>query len=247
MIQKLTRFRSSSGGLPKGRPGRYAKPTALIAMALIVGIAAVALPRQRTANAATLLPPGFDRHNGAGFCPVTTHLINTQDDPAPRDAGPFPAVEGKHSEVLKIMVIPQAQMEPVWSADMTVGKTKGVGLTYMGYIPRTSDRDDFEGRLDDITFFHDGVDFIILGIFQQELGDSFQQLVLNTNAALPNDLTFAAGDDRFALAKAVHFGTRHNIHIWSLNKRLDWAERQVVPVGLLEPSVPKLDPGLICH
>ena len=225
MILILTNIRSESLRSPAGRRRVSAKLTGLVALALVVGISTVAVPRHRTADAAQLTP-GIDRNNPVGFCPVNPDFINVPDNPAPRDAGSGYAAHDNQTETVIIMVTPEAQVEPVRSADMTVGMTRESDVTYMGCIPGDADDDDFEGSLNDIASTHNGEDFTVpglfqLGLFQRQVGNGFRELALNTDAELPEDLMFHAGDDRFALAKAVNFGANHNIHTCTLNRSLN--------------------------
>ena len=123
----------------------------------------------------------------------------------------------------------QADAELIWSADMTVGRASDSILAYTGYLP---DLNPPEGHLDNREFRYNDVDYTILGIFQQEFGESVKQLVFNADQPLPDDLIFKAGDMRFPLHKAADLGSRRNIHAWTLETALDWSEGQTIPLSL---------------
>ena len=247
MIMTRTKFRFQGMRIQNGRKGHAAKPTALIALALIMGIATILVPRYQTVDAATELSTGPAGGNAGIFCPFDTDFINNPDEPTSWEVRRSIDAEGVQPEILGTVVMPGTQMDLVWLADMTVGMAQDADVTYTGYIPGASGGDDFEGSLNNVSFVHDGVEYTILGLFQQQVDNSIRQLVLNSDVALPDDLTFEAGDDRFALAKAVNFGANGNIHTWPLGEDLNWSEGQVMPVSLMEPSEQPTTPFPICH
>ena len=78
----------------------------------------------------------------------------------------------------------------VWSASMTVGQVTDSTTTYTGYVPSLTPP---VGELDHTDFTHHGARYSVENLFQQEFAERVYQLVLNTDARLPNDLILKVG------------------------------------------------------
>ncbi len=122
-------------------------------------------------------------------------------------------------------------IETVWSAKMTVGRASDSIRSYTGYLPTLSPS---EGALDATEFTYNDVQYTILGIYQQEFGESFKQLVFGADVPLDDDLHFKAGDQVFSLSNAADLGSGRNIHAWKLEETLGWSEGDSVPVSLFK-------------
>ena len=122
-------------------------------------------------------------------------------------------------------------IEIVWSANMTVGRASDSTQSYTGYLP---DLSPSEGDLDVTEFTDNDVQYTILGIFQQEFGESVKQLVFSADVPLDDGLYFKAGDDVFPLLRAADLGSGRNIHAWRLKETLGWSEGDVIPLSLFK-------------
>lgn len=141
----------------------------------------------------------------------------------------------------------ETQMEPVWSADMTVGTaadSDDLEQVYTGYFPSGS---EFEGNLGDTTFAVDGMDYEVRAIFEKQLGINSRELVFGSSEPLPLDLVLAIDDDRFDMSESLRMDTRRNVHVWTLEESLGWEEGAIMPVALIK--LPEPDPGVgpICN
>ncbi len=139
------------------------------------------------------------------------------------------------------VVANEAEMEPVWSADMTVAvaaKSDFPGQLLTGYFPLES---EYHGDLDDTTFAVDGMDYTVDAIFEADFGIDSCELVLGTNEPLPVGLVLEIGDDRFDLSESLRHGRYQTVHAWTLEESLGWEEGAIMPVALIK--LPEPDPG----
>ena len=102
----------------------------------------------------------------------------------------------------------------------------------MGYMPAMSPS---EGDLGDTSFTYDGVEYTVLTIFNQKVGQ-VRQLVFASDPHLPDDLILEIGEDEFPIADSRKLGADGNIHAWWLDSSLGWAEGQTLQVSLKEPE-----------
>ncbi len=159
----------------------------------------------------------------AGPGPGVSHAAQ---EPASRPA------TGSHDLQRNDMAVRNQSVERlIWSANLKVGKASDSLQSYMGYLPALSPP---EGDLDAKEFTHNDVHYTILGVFQQEFGESVKQLVFNADAPLDDDLYFKAGNLVFPLSEAADLGSGRNIHAWRLEEALDWPEGEIIPVSLFK-------------
>ena len=118
----------------------------------------------------------------------------------------------------------------VWNAKLVVGDASDSIRTYQGYIPGNTPP---KGELDDTVFTHDGVEYNIVALFYQEIGQA-RQLVLNADQQLPDDLIFEIEGAEFPVADSQKLGFNENIHSWHPDSSLDWTEGQELDVGLTQ-------------
>ena len=138
----------------------------------------------------------------------------------------------------------QAGVQTIWTGNLKVGKASDLDETYLGYSPNLAPSE--QGDLDVKEFEHDGVQYSILGIFQQEFGPTFKQLIFSADIPLPDDWVFAFGDKSFPLSDAADLGSGQNIHAWRLAEVLGWSEGETVTLSLVKPSqsIVSIDPAL---
>lgn len=130
-------------------------------------------------------------------------------------------------------------IEVVWSANMTVGQASDSIQSYTGYLPTLGPS---EGDLDATEFTDNDVEYTVIGIYQQEFGENFKQLVFSADVPLDDCLYFKAGDRVFALSKAADLGSGRNIHAWRLKETLGWSEGDMVPLSVFKLVGPVITP-----
>ena len=149
------------------------------------------------------------------------------------------ASETDGSGSLEIAAQEAPSIEVVWSANMTVGQASDSIQSYTGYLP---DLSPSGGDLDVTEFTYNDAQYTILGIFQQEFGESFKQLVFSADVPVDDYLYFKAGDRVFALTNAADLGSGENIHTWKLKESLGWSEGDIVPLSLFNLVGPVTPP-----
>lgn len=141
----------------------------------------------------------------------------------------------------------ETEMETVWSAEMTVGtaaESRNPILVYTGYFPLNSGT---AGALDDTGFSHDGLDYNIRAIFEQEFSGTVHQLIFEADHPLHDNLVLQVDDDQFLVSESRVLGSGRNIHSWMLEESLGWEEGALMPIALMELPAPDPSPGPICN
>ena len=112
----------------------------------------------------------------------------------------------------------------IWEANMLVGEASDSERAYMGYMPAMS---PCEGDLDDTSFTYDGVEYTVLTISYQKVGQ-VRQLVFASDPHLPDDIILEIGEDEFSIANSLKLGADGNIYPWWLDSILGRAEGQTL-------------------
>ena len=122
---------------------------------------------------------------------------------------------------------------PSWVATMTVGESEIASIGYLGFIagdwPNT-------GTIDDVSFSHAGVDYVVTALYHPIVTGNPNHLFLHLNMALSSGWTLQVGPDVFDLSDAQVWGPKRNIYHWYLADRMDWAAGDQVPIALTPPQ-----------
>ena len=123
----------------------------------------------------------------------------------------------------------------VWNATMTVGESDIASIGYLGFI--TGDWPD-TGSIDDVSFSHDGVDYLVTALYHPIVDGNPNHLFMHLDMPLPEGWTLLVGPDLFELADAQAWGPRRNIYHWYLEESLGWADGDRVKLSLSAPGSP---------
>ena len=122
---------------------------------------------------------------------------------------------------------------PSWVATMTVGESEIASIGYLGFIagdwPNT-------GSIDDVTFSHAGVDYVVTALYHPIVAGNPNHLFLHLDMALSNGWTLQVGPDVFDLSDVQVWGPKRNIYHWYLPERMDWMVGDQVPIALTPPQ-----------
>ena len=126
----------------------------------------------------------------------------------------------------------------VWAAALTVGESSDASATYLGYMPDAVPEPGDQGSLGNLqgdTFTYQGVEYTVLALFQQQMGDGSRQLILRMDRPLPEYLNLHTRDGAFPISDATVMDDGPTVYEWPLDEALTWRKGQTTYVVLLGP------------
>ncbi len=222
--------------LPGSRIRCRSMPAALV---LVIAMAAATMVWGNEANAA----PQEGRLTGAletcaadANCsaPIQSEAVNAWLEVSPTTGDVLPAMRTNHDHPYAAAQEDDVDTPNivVWSATMTVGESDIASIGYLGFI--TGDWPD-TGSIDDASFSHDGVDYLVTALYHPIVTGNPNHLFLHLNMPLPEGWTLMVGQDVFAVSGAQVWGPRQNIYHWYLDASLGWSDGDQVQVSLSAP------------
>ena len=201
---------------------KWAPASLILAAALVMLILALAQDAYAGTNAAC--GPQHDTANvDAGYgAPHTT--ADLQPAPSVHPGGLRAAAQEGESDPSKI---------PVWIATMTVGQSNIASIGYLGFV--AGDGPD-TGSIDDVTFHHGGVDYMVTALYHPTVSGNPNHLFLHLDMPLGDGWTLHVSQDLFHLSHARVWGPKRNIYHWYLAEPMDWAVGDQVPIALTAPD-----------
>ena len=133
---------------------------------------------------------------------------------------------------------------PVWMATMTVGKSNVASIGYLGFV--AGDWPD-TGSIDNVSFSHAGVDYMVTALYHPIVTGNPNHLFLHLDMPLGSGWTLRVGQDSFDLSNAQVWGAKRNIYHWYLADRMDWAVGDEVPIALTAPDDPDIFHGALAQ